>query len=268
MTDERLRTALHAELDSLPLPERFSSPSDLVLKAPAPRRRLTWMLSATAAAAALAVVLGVSPVGASIARAVTGWFIADVHVRVEPNPSPPPVKLLEALQSLQPGQTLREPPEPSPISHHQVFQAQTFAELQAGSTAWPLPALLPPGPETKVIVSRSYWGERELSTALQINYNVQLGQKEHWIFYYYSPTSARAKEPDASLSQAGYVVAHDVDDVRKQKITLKGQEGTAVSTDGGKSWRIHWFSAAGLGFMSSDMPLEELVRVVDSIPQL
>ncbi|MDF2627387.1 MAG: hypothetical protein K0R39_1218 [Symbiobacteriaceae bacterium] len=40
MSEERLRTLLREELDSLPLPERFLSPSQLVLKAPAPRRRL------------------------------------------------------------------------------------------------------------------------------------------------------------------------------------------------------------------------------------
>jgi hypothetical protein len=49
-------------------------------------------------------------------------------------------------------------------------------------------------------------------------------------------------------------------------ITVNGQEATAVSTDGGKTWSIYWHTAAAQGFVGGRLPLDELVKVAESMP--
>ena len=271
MTDERLRTVIREGLDSLPLPAQFSSPSQLIRKFPPPRRRLTWMISA-AAAVFLAVALGVSPVGEALARAVSGWFLPDTKVWKTPDYlqglyTEERRELLRAINELQPGQSLQDPPEAGPNDDRTTYEATTIAELLSDRANLPLPAHLPPNPQTKVGVSRLYKAQTVVYTALQLRYTVQLGKKQHEVFYYFSPAATPRTEAEAAaLAYHDHVFAQNVTDVQKQKITLKGQDGTTISTDGGKSWIIRWFSTTGSGWMTSDMPLKNLVRIVESIP--
>jgi hypothetical protein len=271
MTEERLRTVIREGLDSLPLPARFSSPSQLMGKSPPPRRRLTWMISA-AAAVFLAVALGVSPVGKAVARAVTSWFVTDTKVWKTPDylqhlRNEETTERIGSVMDLQPGQSLQHPPEAGPNDDRTIYEAKTIAELLQDSTNLPLPGLLTPSPETKVVVSRLYTGQTVVYTALQIPYTVRLGKKEYRVFYYFVPAATPRTETEvAALVYRDYVFADNVKDVQKQKITLKGRDGTAMSSDGGKTWTIRWFSTTGSGWMYSDMPLKEMVRIVESIP--
>ncbi|MDF2627388.1 MAG: hypothetical protein K0R39_1219 [Symbiobacteriaceae bacterium] len=126
---------------------------------------------------------------------------------------------------------------------------------------------MPPSPETKVVVLRAYVGQPVVYTALQTQYTVRLGMKQYGVFYYYTPAATPRTEAEAAaLAYRDHVFAKNVTDVQKRTITLKGQDGTAISRNGGKSWTIRWFSTTGSGSIHSDMPLEDLVRIVESIP--
>lgn len=258
MSEERLHTIVRGGLESLPLPSRFDSPSTLVITRK-PRRRSLLVIGA--AAVFLLTVLAVSPVGTVVVRAVAGWFISEVPVR-ETTDAPPMPEWLKRVATLQPGESFEAPIEGT--SARQVYQAVTLSEI---SGEWPLPSYRTPDPKTTVIL-HSGSDFNGTMRGLYFNYKVKVGKTEHAVFYTYTYALQPRTQEQAAWDARQSVIPGDPATVKREKVLIKGQEATAFSTDGGKTWSIWWFAEKGTGSMSSDLPLNELVKIVDSIQNL
>ena len=279
MTDERLRAALHAELDVIPLPERFQTPSALAARAgrrasfprPLPRRtqRRAWF-GAVAAVVCLVTLFGFSPIGVRAAKVVSEKIVSSFNFSQAPlTPEPGALDRLEALKNLKPGDTITFPAVKTAdsFSPAQTVRAMTLADLVQEQPAWPLPTYLPPAPDTVVQVS-TYEGDDDTTAMFSYPVTLESGQQGSVFFTY-----VRRAEPwdEATVRHAATKGSHTFAPhitVRTQQVTLRSEQVTAYSIDDGQSWDINWISAWGHGAMSASLPLEELVRIIESIPTL
>lgn len=277
MTDERLRNALQAELDGIPLPERFQTPSALVARADRPAsfprplsrwtQRRAWF-GAVAAVVCLVTLLGFSPIGARAAKVVSEKIVSSFSFTQAPlTPEPGALDRLEALKNLKPGDTITFPAVKTAdsFSPAQTVRAMTLADLAKEQPAWPLPTYLPPASDTVVQVS-TYEGDDDTSAMFSYPVTLENGQQGS-VFYTYM---LRAEPWDeATMQYAATKSSHTIAPhitVRTQQVTLRGEQVTAHSIDDGKSWDLSWISAWGRGSMSTTLPVAELVRIIESIP--
>ncbi|HWI63379.1 MAG TPA: hypothetical protein VNT75_16200 [Symbiobacteriaceae bacterium] len=253
MSEERLRTIMRDGLESLPLPSRFLESPTVLATARKPHRRYGWFVAATAAC--LAVTLIATPLGARVVRAVATRFVTEMKVENTPLKTEMP-EWMKQLEALKPGDTLEVPQNGSAL--RQVYRAVTFEEAKG---TWPLPTYRAPDPQTTVLILTATAQHIALQS-LQLNYVVPLDGTNHKVFYTYSLL------PEEHLQGVPEMTLVGSEPALREKVLVKGHEAIAVSTDGGKSWHMAWSTASGQASIQAGLPLQELVKIVESIPNL
>lgn len=252
MLERQLTDELHRVADAVPVPDDLF-PAALKLKRAGARRR-PWAL--VAAAAVALVVLGFTPLGQKAVVATTEWvmtYTVKVYRGVAPHRS-------VDVRAIPVGETVEEQVD----RIRRVHRGMAVADL----TDWPLPTYLGPDPSDKAVVTEDYredgtliathltmdWQVAELGAHKMIGWNVSRGS---------IPEQQRedirsGKEPGVTIYGAKDLT------VTQQTVTFKGHEATATLAN--TTWMLDWWHEGGSGHLYGNIPLEELLKVAESLP--
>lgn len=277
MTDQRLRDSLQASLDPVALPDRFQTPERLVQERLKTRRAARWQRTLVAAVAAVALLLvgTATPLGRQAVAAVraVGQQVVMTRKVTIATPEDAARKLGVAdrqpfnILEIKPGD-LREIPyaeTPGGWRDRQVFRGTTVRELLKQQPGLPLPAYLGPRPGDTAVVVETYFKQNPVAyeTRFFMVYSVRLNGQERWVAYDYAPGGSVAPREREMT-----VYARSTGDVRTETVHVHGRPATAMSVDGGNYWHIDWESTRSRGFVAGNIPLAQLVKMAESVPDL
>lgn len=283
MTDERLTRGLKAVLDPVPVPDRLTASPEALARqrlaaGPSNRRPARWRMAVTAAAVAVAVIAAASFTAPghkalAAARELGRRVILTLHVqsaspeeRAEMAEEAPPAATADWIR-LKPGETREMAAQTLPsgaVLPRTVAHGTTLEAMRTQVPDLPLPTYLPPGADAKAVIIETYDGERVTTTTCWVTYSVELDGQKREIGLRYLPVAGSIFTP----VEQNLTVFTPPEQNLTRTVTVNGQEATAVSFDGGKTWSIYWQTPAGQGFIGGFLPLDELVKVVASMPML
>ena len=254
MLEHYLTNELHRVADAVPVPADLF-PAALRLKRAGARRR-PWAL--VAAAAVALVLLGFTPLGQKAVVATTEWVMTH-KVKVMTGAPPHDTD----LRAIQIGETVEEKGRVA----REVHRGVAVADLDG----WPLPTYLGPDPAGKAVLTQVYLLEDDnlFSTGLMLDWPVpQLGEHAS-IAYHLTRGGISPRQLEEIRSGKLNVVelyGLKASQVKQQTVRLKGHEATA--TLAGTTWMLDWWHEGGSGHLSGNIPLEELLKVAESLPSL
>lgn len=279
MIDQKLRTGLQETLNEFALPERFHT----AFVPPRARRRSRLPAYLAAAAAAAIAVFAFSPLGNQAATAALeaskqvalsmGIRVATREETAAANALTPHFTQFDET-TLKPGETKEIPFKELPDGSHQprqVLRAVTLAEVTGVEAPWPVPRYRGPAPDAKAVLRDVYNDGKISSTSLRILYQTPGEAGPVTVEYLLARLARHRTEQELAAIRSGEqptMIVHGDRTVEQQAVAVKGEPAQAISTDGGKTWEIHWYTATGQGSLMGQLPPAELAKMVDSLPDL
>lgn len=231
------------------------------------RRMPRWATIAAAAAVVLGV--GFTPAGQRMVDATTQWVTS---YKVVVGPETLPVKQGRAINfaDLKTGEIIEYSGDGMP---KQVVLVTTAADLPQGEPAWPLPTYLPPEPGARALVTDVYddANANVQATEVQLIWNPTLNGEQKSLSLSVMRIKTGVSPAMLDRIRKGNTPAMRLDgvnpsEVKQQQVTFLGHEATA--TYGGGRWTLLWYHAGGSGHLSGNIPLDELLKVAESLPGL
>jgi hypothetical protein len=254
MLERELTNELHRVANAAPVPDDLFPAATRLQRGGAHR---SWAI-AVAAAVAL-VAFGFSPLGQKVVDATTQWvmtYTVNVHWGQAPSGG-------VDQRTIQIGQTVEEKHK---SGSREVHRGVAVADL----TGWSLPTYLAPDPAGTAVLTELYVPNQDevWATHLMVYYEVP-GFDQGFINYQQSRGGVTARQLDEIRSgklPGAEIYGLKPDHVTQQTVSIKGHEATATLM--GKTWMLQWWHEGGSGHLSSNLPLEELVKVAESLPSL
>lgn len=250
--------------------------SRLSASTPAVSRR-RWPLTVAAVVAIVLTLMGFTPLGRAAVQKLGAVFMAFRVQEMDPTEWERIMSLApeapEGWKPIEPGETRTYPQPPETFRRPNIAQGFTVRTLQEyyADRPWPLPTYLPPLPEQKADVWEQYDVYEEPEAALlTLTYDSLLKGKVHRIvlrlwrplrFY-----DGFSQFPDERTIEVPPGALQSV-----QAVEVKGITATAYKE--GDFWTIAWYPPAiertkwrATSIVSSNLPLDELIKVVESLP--
>lgn len=278
MSEQQLRRVLHEAAGALEVPADLFPRERLLAEEAAQRRSgRRWPLAVAATAAVIVAVMGFTPLGRAAVQKLGEVFMAFRVQEMEPETweeimSHAP-ELPEGWKPIQPGEVRTHPQPPETFRKPNIergFTVQTLQEYYA-TRPWPIPTYLPPSQERKVTVLEHYDVYEEPEAALlTLTYDPLFkGEVYRVILRLWRPLKfyeGFGQFPDEKMIEVPPGALQSV-----QAVEVKGITATAYKE--GDFWTIAWYPPEiertkwrATSIASSNLPLEELIKVVESLP--
>lgn len=278
MSEQQLRRVLHEAAVAIEVPPDLVPRERLLAEEAAQSRPVRrWPLAVAAAAAVVLTLTGFTPLGRAAVQKLGAVFMAFRVQEMEPAAweeimSHAPA-LAEGWGPIQPGEVRTHPQPPETFRKPNIergFTVRTLQEYHA-DRPWPIPTYLPPSQERKVTVMEHYDVYEEPEAAvLTLTYDPLLKGEVYRIVlrlwrplkfyegYDQFPDEKKIEVPPGALQSV-------------QAVEVKGITATAYKE--GDFWTIAWYPPEiertkwrATSSASSNLPLEELIKVVESLP--
>jgi hypothetical protein len=265
MNEQLLSHELHRVLDASPVPADLFPPGLTARRIS--KRRSRWLAVASAAAALL--IFSLTPLSGNIVDAASEFVMQHTIKWVITDDTKLPAPYVDTT-NFQPGQSVTK--EEQGAFPRRVFTGIRLSELKQSEPDWPLPAYLPPTDEARVIKFEQYKlghpDQLELR-GFSVNWTTEKGSLHYDIARRIEPMAQKELERIRSGKVSPTTIFtndHAVKTEQKQ-VTLKGQ--SAIATSLKPNWFLFWAHEYGTGsLMGTDMPLDELLKVAESLPSL
>lgn len=261
MTEHQLRSELRRVAGSVPVPPDLY-PADVLrwVRRGALRRRRLASVALAVVMAVLAVAL--SPAGLEAGKQAATW-VANQGVRFFPvavRPAPAGSTALRVVPVRQAGEAwVRVVPAPwaAGVRSDEV-RVMTVAALRAAEGAWPLPSYRgPAGGDLAVLHTRPLPGGGS-ETVLHLSYVAG-----------HAPIELRLTRCSGCPATPSEPAGGDREGLRRPRQETLVVHGQAVGVhEANEGWLAAWSHEAGSGWVRAELALEELVRILESMPGL
>lgn len=262
MLEKTLTQEMHRVADAAPVPADLFPRSLKAARRRAPRR----LVMAVAAAAAALVLFAATPLGGRV-MATVGQYIMHYTVQVIHSESPETELPFLRADTIGPGQTVVK--EPTVPGHpRQVGTGMTLAELQQADPSMPLPTYLAPGADTRIVKLENFRPDSGdlYQRGYTLWWSVPGADRPHMVSYSLWRNMGEGQLPQAGQPALTFYTTEQGARAGQKVVTIKGQEATATKV--GKQWNLMWYNKQVGGFLTSTLPLEELLKVAESLPSL
>lgn len=262
MLDKLLTQELHRVADAAPVPADLFPPSLRSARRRAPRR---WVMAVAAAAAAL-VLFGVTPIGSRV-LATAGKVVMNAAVRLVYSEDPGTALPYLRTDTIAPGQTavMEQPGLP-----RQVGTGYTLGGLRQTALDWPLPAYLAPPDEAQVVLGETFQPDTGAlwMRSIYVKWTVTAGERPHVVTYSLTRVVGDHSLPIPGDGKPAVTMVTNDRDARlvERDVIVKGEPATAIKV--ANVWHLFWYNSRVGGSLMSTLPLEELVKVAESLPSL
>ncbi|MDB4898063.1 MAG: hypothetical protein JWN15_4325 [Firmicutes bacterium] len=265
MNEQILSHELHRVLDASPVPADLFPPGLTARRTS--KRRSRWLV--VAAAAVALVIFSLTPVGGNIVDAA-GEFLMQHTIRlVITDDTKLPAPFVD-ITNFQPGQSVTT--EEQGAFPRRVYTGIRLSDLKQSEPDLPLPAYLPPTDEARVIKVEQYKLGHPDQLELRgfgVSWKTEKGSLHYDIDRRIEPMAQKELERIRSgkVSPITIFTNDHAAKMERKQVTLKGQ--SAMATYLRPDWILFWAHDYGTGsLMGTDMPLDELLKVAESLPSL